>query len=130
MHNFNVMALAHKQARKLVAKRPMPYRCALGAALVLCHAHAKRVAKLGRAGTVRRNTHELKEGEIIRHYGCLFKLKNKRRSNCHDDSEVYIFDTVCLGRTNDSQIPMHWINREGGYTIQGNERATWGVVVE
>lgn len=36
MHNFNVMAQAHKHARKLIAKRPMPYRCALGAALVVC----------------------------------------------------------------------------------------------
>lgn len=130
MHNFNVMAQAHKHARKLIAKRPMPYRCALGAALVVCHAHAKRVAKLGRAGTVQRNTHQLKDGDVIRHYGCLFVLKNKRRSNCHADSEVYVFDTHCIGRADDSAIPVHWIQREGGYKIQGNERANWALIPE
>lgn len=127
----NVMAHAHKEARKLVKARPMmKYKLALKLALKVCHAHAKRLAKLANAGTVQRTTHQLKEGDVIRHWGCIFRLKNKRRSTCHGDSEVYVFDTVCLGRQADSNIPVHWIKREGGYTIQGNERASWALCVE
>lgn len=127
----NVMAHAHNEARKLVKARPlMKYKLALQLALKVCHKHAKLIVKLAKAGSVSRNTHQLKEGDTIRHYGCIFRLKNKRRSNCHGDSEVYVFDTVCLARQKDSAVPVHWIKREGGFTIQGNERASWAVVTE
>jgi len=128
---YNVMKEAHKQARKLISKRPMPYKVAFCAALSLCHSHGKRLAKLAKAGTVNRNTHELKEGDVIRHYGCLLWLKAKRVYECpHDVKGVAVFDSVCLTREADSAMPVHWVEREGGYTVQGNDRATWSLVVE
>lgn len=67
-------------------------------------------------------TTELKDGDVIQHYGVTFQLKNR-----HEVGSVICFDTDCLVYTSDCNFPYHWITDKGqaGYRIQGNCRAWW-----
>lgn len=138
---MNVMAEAHKLARTVVSHAPGKgvYAYTLKHALIHFHKEFKAMQtqeidlnKLYQE-SVRVNTHELKEGDVILHHWCLFKLVNRRVYTYasdlqHDEKGTVQFDTECLHRGEDSPIPTGWINRAGGWTIQGNSRAQWSKV--
>lgn len=73
-------------------------------------------------------TTELKEGDVIHHYGVTFQLKNRKE---YADG-VIAFDTDCLVYTADAGFPYHWVADAGahGYRIQGNARAYWNLLGE
>lgn len=72
------------------------------------------------------NTQQLKNGDVIEYYACVFQLKNRTE---YDDGAVR-FDTDCLVYSAEAGMPHHWVDRDGGFTIQGNERAHWALLVE
>jgi len=78
------------------------------------------------------NSHQLKEGDIIKHYGVWLLLTDrkaypKRPDDCPDrQGECITFVGVEIARERDAQLPQHWTAK--GYNIQGNKMAFWCVV--
>ena len=77
------------------------------------------------------NTHELKEGDVLAHYGRYLQLSNRktwpmRKDDCPErQGECVTFDTTEVGQQEHPQLPQHWVK---GFTIQGNKMATWAVI--
>ena len=75
------------------------------------------------------STHELKTGDIVEHYGCMFELTERfnrkdKDDLVYDEQGVTWFKTKCLEYA-EGPIPKHWADT---WTIQGNKNATWRVV--
>jgi hypothetical protein len=80
---------------------------------------------------VNANTHQLKEGDTIQFYGCVFQLKNRKEWPPVDDAErwgaVITFDTDLLVYTDNCGMPHHWATK---WTVQGNSLAMWALLVD
>lgn len=76
------------------------------------------------------NTHQLKAGDILRHFGADLLLVERREHFDKDQPEnpTVTFSTECLHLEKGATMPHHWAYRDGGYTIQGNRYATWNVI--
>lgn len=141
---MNVMAEAHKKVKTLLsmitARYKGQYAAMLKVALIETHKDYKAMQidenmDLNEVykKTVRVNTHQLKEGDIILHHWCLFRLVKRTVYTYpsdlqHDEKGTVQFTTECLFRGHDSAIPKAWIDREGGWTVQGNSLASWALV--
>ncbi|WP_288937040.1 hypothetical protein [uncultured Sphingomonas sp.] len=75
------------------------------------------------------NTHELNAGDIISLYGATFLLTVRHE---YPEREIdapgnvgVVFETECLHLEEGAAMPRHWVEREGGYRIQGNKLAHW-----
>ena len=80
-----------------------------------------------------KDTYELAVGDTVYHYGNMFKLTERFTKMVVDSPEcppelVVWFHTEWKGFTGDGEnpIPAHWRNK---WAIQGNNRATWQVVI-
>lgn len=78
------------------------------------------------------NTHELKAGDVVMHYGVFFLLLDRKTYPMREDDcpelqgECVTFSTKCVGSTVSGDVfPMHW---RKDYTIQGNKLATWALI--
>ncbi len=82
------------------------------------------------AKTISKNTHQLATGDVLKHYGATLKLTERRVFQNPDqpENETIQFDTECLHLEEGAAMPQHWVNRPGGFSIQGNNRAIWAVV--
>lgn len=91
----------------------------------------ERLAELGQLVDLGpKNTHELQPGDILSHFGATLRMVERRE---HHDPEqpanpIITFTTQCLHLEPNAAMPRHWVEREGGYTIQGNRLAIWWVL--
>lgn len=71
------------------------------------------------------STHRLKEGDLVRHHGVVFRLKDRKERVEKDDpnTPVVWFKTELVHEPEDHHIPRHWLK---DWVIQGNHLATWG----
>lgn len=128
---MNTMAKAHMMVKALIAKLSESarykgqYAAMFRIALKQAHKDVKRILS-GVVDTVRANTLELKEGDIVQHYNCIFRLINR---TSYENDTVVRFDTECVKFDPEGPIPHHWAHREGGFAIQGNTYAYWSKVV-
>jgi len=75
------------------------------------------------------NTHGLQEGDVVKYYGCIFKLRDKRVFSGPRDIECDPQGTVSfrtdLVHWEEGSMPLGWAET---WSIQGNSRATWRVI--
>lgn len=78
------------------------------------------------------NTHELQEGDIIRHYGWLFRLSNRKDCGVWDDHDPLIHGSVitlqceCLYSREQPDVVAPIVSYD---VVQGNKLAHWGRVL-
>lgn len=74
------------------------------------------------------NTHELKEGDLVRYYGVTFRLKDRINHGLTagfdpiTQGDCISFATDVIHDDGSGIIPRHW---RDSWTIQGNRRAHW-----
>ena len=72
------------------------------------------------------NTHQLKEGDVVRVCGCTFRLKNRQEWPAPDDNErrgvCISFGTDPLTYSDAGGFPEWWFK---DWIVQGNKLATW-----
>lgn len=76
--------------------------------------------------TVQVTTPQLNNGDVLKVWGCVLQLKNRKE---HAEG-VITFETDCLVYSCNAGMPTHWVYRDGGFIIQGNDRATWLKLVD
>lgn len=76
------------------------------------------------------NTHELRTGDVLVFSGCHFALTERKVWRRPDDLQWDDHGTVTFQTDllyyREGSMPRHWADT---WTIQGNSRATWHVVV-
>lgn len=84
---------------------------------------------MARKITISKNTHELAVGDVVVVGGAeLLLMKRTQISDNGQGGNIIRFDTDCVELPENAIMPKHWVEREGGYTIQGNRFAMWGVL--
>lgn len=80
--------------------------------------------------SVAKNTHELKVGDLLQHYGAILRLmtRTEYHNEKQPDNPTIQFSTECLHLEENATMPKEWAYREGGFTIQGNRLAYWNAV--
>lgn len=91
-----------------------------------------REATNKRAATETVTTDQLRVGDRVWSWGGLFELTECRETEDSNPGTgtqltVYSWRTRAVD-VSDTRIPSHCINRDGGWTIQGNKLATWARV--
>ncbi len=84
---------------------------------------------MARKITISKNTHELAVGDVVVVGGAeLLLMKCTRYPDHGNGGDVLVFETDCIHLDENAIMPKHWAESEGGYRIQGNCLAMWGVL--
>lgn len=86
--------------------------------------------------TERVSTHDLMEGDTIRHYDATLKLSNRKEypmragDNPVTQGIVVTFDVELIG-DDPGSIPMHWLTGHPAnrYHVQGNRLGMWDRII-
>lgn len=75
------------------------------------------------------STQRLKEGDLVRYYGVVFRLKDRKERVEKGDQNTTVvwFKTELVHEPEDHLIPRHWLR---DWTIQGTGLATWDRIIE